>query len=98
MDYKKVKKSISSDNQDLLKFMNNDEIKWLNKHFLFIISLLMGRIKPSEKKYENFIDVIKNKKEPTAEPEKIYLKFSKYFEVQVKKSITKSRFRTFIKP
>ena len=25
----------------------------------------MGRIKPSEKKYENFIDVIKNKKKPT---------------------------------
>ena len=31
----------------------------------------MGRIKPSEKKYENFVDVIKNKKEPTSQPEKI---------------------------
>ena len=91
MDYKTIKKHISSENQNLLKFINKDEIKWLDKHFAFINGLLMGRLKPSEKKYENFIDVIKNKKEPTAEPEKIYLKFSKYFEVQVKKSITKSK-------
>ena len=77
MDYKALKKSLSSDNKILLKYINKEEIKWLNKHLLFIISLLMGRIKPSEKKYENFIDVIKNKKEPTSEPEKIYLKFCK---------------------
>ena len=60
MDYKALKKSLSSDNKILLKYINKEEIKWLNKHLLFIISLLMGRIKPSEKKYENFVDVIKN--------------------------------------
>ena len=81
MDYKIIKKHVSSENQDLLKFINKDEVKWLDKHFPFINGLLMGRVKPSEKKYENFIDVIKNRKEPTTEPEKIYSKFIKYFKM-----------------
>ena len=91
MDYKTIKKNISSENQNLLKFINKDEIKWLDKHFAFINGLLMGRVKPSEKKYENFIDVIKNRKEPTTEPEKIYSKFIKYFDEQIKKSRVKTK-------
>ena len=91
MDYKTIKKHISSENQNLLKFINKDEIKWLDKHFAFINGLLMGKIKPTEKKYESFVDVIKNKKEPSTTPEKIYTKFAEYFNEQIKKSLIKPK-------
>ena len=85
-EYKRIKKFISKDNQDLLKFINKDEIDWLNKHFKFINGLLMGRIKREEKKYIQFVDTVQNKKVPKTEEEKIYLKFIKYFDHQIKKS------------
>ena len=91
MDYKQIKNHISTDNENLLKFINKDEIEWLNKHFKFINNLLMGKTKPTEKKYENFVDVIRNKKEPSTTPEKIYTKFAKYFEEQIKKSLIKPK-------
>ena len=86
MDYKQLKNLIRTDNENLLKFINKDEIEWLNKHFKFINNLLMGKTKPTEKKYENFVDVIQNKKEPSTKPEKIYTKFAEYFYEQIKKS------------
>ncbi len=85
-EYKRIKKFIREDNQDLLKFINKVEIDWLNKHFKFINGLLMGHIKREEKKYIQFIDTVQNKKEPKTEEEKIYLKFIKYFDYQIKKS------------
>ena len=85
-EYKRIKKFISEDNQDLLKFINKDEIDWLNKHFKFINGLLMGHIKRGEKKYIQFVDTVQNKKVPKTEEEKIYLKFIKYFDYQIKKS------------
>ena len=90
MDYKQIKNHISSDNENLLKFINKDEIEWLNKHFKFINNLLMSETKPTEKKYENFVDVIRNKKEPSTTPEKIYTKFIEYFNEQIKKSEVKT--------
>jgi len=91
MDYKQIKDHIRTDNKNLLKFINKDEIEWLNKHFKFINNLLMGKTKPTEKKYENFVDVIKNKKEPSTAPEKIYTKFAEYFHEQIKKSLIKPK-------
>ena len=86
MEYKQIKNHIRVDNEDLLKFINKDEIEWLNKHFRFINGLLMGRIKKEEKKYIQFVDTMQNKKEPKSNEEKIYLKFIKYFENYVKES------------
>jgi hypothetical protein len=86
MDYKQLKNLIRTDNENLLKFINKDEIEWLNKHFKFINNLLMGKTKPTEKKYDNFVDIIRNKKEPSTTPEKIYTKFAEYFNEQIKKS------------
>ena len=91
MDYKQLKKHIQTDNKNLLKFINKDEIEWLNKHFKFINNLLMGKTKPTENKYENFVDVIRNKKEPSTTPEKIYTKFAEYFNDQIKKSLVKPK-------
>ena len=91
MDYKQIKNHIRTDNENLLKFINKDEIEWLNKHFKFINNLLMGKTKPTEKKYENFVDVIKNKKVPSTMPEKIYTKFIKYFNEQIKKSLVEPK-------
>ena len=91
MDYKQIKNHIRTDNENLLKFINKDEIEWLNKHFKFINNLLMGKTKPTEKKYENFVDVIQNKKEPSTKPEKIYTKFAEYFYEQIKKSLIKPK-------
>jgi|TARA_Y100000294_G_scaffold1973_1_gene2243 hypothetical protein len=91
MDYKQIKNHIRTDNENLLKFINKDEIEWLNKHFKFINNLLMGKTKPTEKKYENFVDVIQNKKEPSTKPEKIYTKFAEYFNEQIKKSLIKPK-------
>ena len=85
-EYKRIKKFIREDNHDLLKFINKVEIDWLNKHFKFINGLLMGHIKREEKKYIQFVDTVQNKKEPKTEEEKIYLKFIKYFDYQIKKS------------
>ena len=85
-EYKEIKKLIHEDNQDLLKFINKNEIEWLKKHFKFINSLLMGNIKREEKKYIQFVDNIQNKKIAKTEEEKIYLKFIDYFDYQIKKS------------
>ena len=84
-EYKEIKSLISKDNQDLLKFINKDEIDWLYKHFKFINGLLMGRIKKEEKKYNQFVDTIQNKKVPKTEEEKIYLKFINYHAYHIKK-------------
>jgi uncharacterized protein YifE (UPF0438 family) len=83
---KQIKNLIRTDNVNLLKFMNKDEIEWLNKHFKFINGLLMGNIKREEKKYIQFVDTIKNKKDPKTVEEKAYFKFTKYYEDQIKKS------------
>ena len=91
MDYKQLKNLIRTDNENLLKFINKDEIEWLNKHFKFINNLLMGKTKPTEKKYESFVDVIRNKKKPSTTPEKIYTKFAEYFNDQIKKSLVKPK-------
>ena len=85
-EYKEIKKLIHEDNQDLLKFINKNEIEWLKKHFKFINSLLMGNIKREEKKYIQFVDNIQNKKIAKTVEEKIYLKFIDYFDYQIKKS------------
>ena len=85
-EYKQIKNLIRTDNVNLLKFMNKDEIEWLNKHFKFINGLLMGNIKREEKKYIQFVDTIKNKKDPKTVEEKAYFKFTKYYEDQIKKS------------
>jgi len=91
MDFKTIKNHIRKDNNHLLKFINKSEIDWLNKHFAFINALLMGRIKRTEKKYQNFIDVIQNKKQPTSEEERIYLKFTEYFDEVIKKQKIKQK-------
>ena len=70
MDYLEIKKHIRTDNQSLLKFMQEKEIQWLEKHFKFINGLLMGRIKVDElnvlphnlKIYKDFISTIRDKK------------------------------------
>ncbi len=85
-EYKQIKNLIRTDNVNLLKFMNKDEIEWLNKHFKFINGLLMGNIKREEKKYIQFVDTIKNKKDPKTVEEKAYFKFTKYYEDQIKRS------------
>ena len=85
-EYKQIKNLIRTDNVNLLKFMNKDEMEWLNKHFKFINGLLMGNIKREEKKYIQFVDTIKNKKDPKTVEEKAYLKFIKYYEDQIKRS------------
>ena len=36
MNYQIIKNHIKEDNKNLLKFINEKEIKWLNKHFAFI--------------------------------------------------------------
>jgi uncharacterized protein YifE (UPF0438 family) len=91
MDYLEIKKHIRTDNQSLLKFMQEKEIQWLEKHFKFINGLLMGRIKVDElnvlphnlKIYKDFISTIRDKKKPTTEEEKIYLKFIEYFKQEI---------------
>ena len=88
-EYKRIKSFISEDNQDLLKFINKDEIDWLHKHFKFINGLLMGRIKREEKKYIQFVDTIQNKKVPKTEEEKIYANFISYYETYKKNSKSK---------
>ena len=91
MDYLEIKKHIRTDNQSLLKFMQEKEIQWLEKHFKFINGLLMGRIKVDElnvlphnlKIYKDFISTVRDKKKPTTEEEKIYLKFIEYFKQEI---------------
>ena len=90
MKFEDLKKLLHVENKDLLKYLTKKEIVWLDKHFKFINGLLMGRIKTSEKKYLNFIDVIQNKKKPTNEPEIIYKKFINFFENLIKKSNKKN--------
>ena len=85
-EYKQIKDLIRTNNNDLSKFMNKSEIEWLNKHFKFINGLLMGNINREEGKYIQFVDTIQNKKDPKTNEEKIYLKFIKYYEDQIKKS------------
>ena len=91
MSYKVIKNHIREDNKNLLKFINKKEIEWLNKHFAFIYALLMGSIKRTEKKYQNFIDVVQNKKQPTTDPERIYLKFDEYWKEEMKKQKNKPK-------
>jgi hypothetical protein len=93
MNYLEIKKHIRIDNEDLLKFMEKDEISWLQKHFKFINGLLMEEIKIEElnmlphniKRYRNFISAVRKEKEPTTDEEKIYLKFMDYFQQEIKK-------------
>ena len=93
MDYFEIKNHIRIDNDDLLKFLKEDEILWLEKHFKFIHGLLMGHIELEKldtlpqnlKKYKDFISAIRKEKEPTTDEEKIYLKFMKYFEQEINK-------------
>lgn len=93
MNYLEIKKHIRTDNEDLLKFMEKDEISWLQKHFKFINGLLMEEIKIEElnmlphniKRYRNFISAVRKEKEPTTDEEKIYLKFMDYFQQEIKK-------------
>ena len=93
MDYLEIKKHIKIDNKNLLKFMKESEILWLDKHFKFINRLLMGDIKVDQlnlpldnlKKYKDFISVVRKEKEPTTDEEKVYLKFMDYFQQEIKK-------------
>ena len=99
MDYLEIKKHIKIDNKDLLKFMKESEILWLNKHFKFINRLLMGDIKIDNlnlplqnlKKYKDFISVVRKEKEPTTDEEKIYLKFIDYFKQEINKKNIKPK-------
>ena len=86
MNYHDIKKHINIENKDLLNFLQKDEIDWLSKHFKFINGLLMGRIVRKEEKYIQFVETIKNKKEPKTKQEKIYTNFVNYFETYTKKS------------
>ena len=99
MDYLEIKKHIKIDNKDLLKFMKESEILWLNKHFKFINRLLMGDIKIDNlnlplqnlKKYKDFISAVRKEKEPTTDEEKIYLKFIDYFKQEINKKNIKPK-------
>tara|TARA_B100001029_G_C15000775_1_gene417934 strand:- start:685 stop:1089 length:405 start_codon:yes stop_codon:yes gene_type:complete len=91
MNYQIIKNHIKEDNKNLLKFINEKEIKWLNKHFAFINALLMGRIKRKEKKYQEFINAIQNTKKATTNEERIYLKFTEYFKDAMNKTKVKSK-------
>ena len=84
MDYKQLKNHVRIDNIELLKYIKKKEIEWLNKHFAFINSLLMGKTNPSEAKYKNFINAIQNTKKPKNNEERIYLKFAEYINEQIK--------------
>ena len=83
-EYKQIKSLIRTDNVNLLKFMNKDEIEWLNKHFKFINGLLMGNIKREEKKYIQFVDTIKNKKDPKTVEEKAYLNLQSITKIKLR--------------
>ena len=91
MDYKTIKNHIRIDNSDLLKYINKKEIEWLNKHFTFINSLLMGKTQRTEAKYKNFINAIQKTKKFTNDEERIYLKFTEYFSAQIKRQTIKSK-------
>ena len=99
MDYLEIKKHIKIDNKNLLKFMKESEILWLDKHFKFINRLLMGDIKVDQlnlpldnlKKYKDFISVVRKEKEPTTDEEKIYLKFIEYFKQEINKKNIKPK-------
>ncbi len=99
MNYLEIKNHIRTDNQDLLKFMKEREILWLQKHFKFINGLLMGRIKIDElnvlpqnlKIYKDFISAVRKEKEPTTDEEKIYLKFTEYFKQEINKKNVKPK-------
>lgn len=99
MDYLEIKNHIRIDNKDLLKFLKKDEISWLEKNYKFIYGLLMGNIEidklkapPSYiKKYKDFVSVVRKEKEPSTDEEKIYLKFMKYFQQEIKKKNIKPK-------
>ena len=42
MNYLEIKNHIRIDNKDLLKFLEKDEILWLEKHFKFYKRLING--------------------------------------------------------
>ena len=99
MDYLEIKNHIRIDNKDLLKFLEKDEILWLEKHFKFINGLLMGKINVDElktssnnsNKYRDFISAVRKEKEPSTDEERIYLKFMGYFEQEIKKRNVKPK-------
>ena len=99
MDYLEIKNHIRIDNKDLLKFLKKDEILWLEKHFKFINGLLMGKINVDElktssnnsNKYRDFISSVRKEKEPSTDEERIYLKFMRYFEQEIKKRNVKPK-------
>ena len=99
MKYSDIKKHIHIKNKNLLKFLNKQEIVWLEKHFKFINGLLMDRIKieklntPSSnfKRYKDFVAVIRKEKEPTTDEENIYLKFTEYFQDEINKKNIKPK-------
>ena len=99
MNYLEIKNHIRIDNKDLLKFLKKDEISWLEKNYKFIYGLLMGNIEidklkapPSYiKKYKDFVSVVRKEKEPSTDEEKIYLKFMKYFQQEIKKKNIKPK-------
>ena len=99
MEYLEIKNHIRIDNKDLLKFLEKDEILWLEKHFKFINGLLMGKINVDElktssnnsNKYRDFISAVRKEKEPSTDEERIYLKFMGYFEQEIKKRNVKPK-------
>ena len=70
MNYLEIKNHIRIDNKDLLKFLEKDEILWLEKHFKFINGILMGTIDLDKlqaplnnlNKYRDFISAVRKKK------------------------------------
>jgi len=99
MNYLEIKNHIRIDNKDLLKFLEKDEILWLEKHFKFINGLLMGTIDLDQlkaplnnlNKYKDFILAVRREKEPSTDEERIYLKFMEYFEQEIKKRNVKPK-------
>lgn len=99
MNYLEIKKHIRIDNKDLLKFLDKDEILWLEKHFKFINGLLMGTIDLDQLKaplnnlniYKDFILAVRKEKEPSTDEERIYLKFMEYFKHEIKKRNVKPK-------
>lgn len=78
----KVKEKFNLDfsNLDLSDcFDNQEEQDFFIKHFLYMKKLLNGEISSVREKDKHFINIIKNKLEPTNEAEKIYTKFVFYW-------------------
>ena len=80
MKYSDIRNHIHIKNKNLLKFLNKQEIAWLEKHFKFINGLLMDRIKIEElntpssnfKRYKDFVAVIRKEKDDKVDELKEY--------------------------